>query len=102
MRESASCRTRISSHVHLRGEIAITCSQGIHLDSVGILLLDHLVILVGIRIQHKRGNSERDCVLHKLIDVVLASLRILWNWPIGLDLQGIINNSFPGRGIREN
>lgn len=55
---------------HLCSEPTVYISERIHFNSMRLALSHSILIFVGIRIQHKRSNSDQTCVAHKHIDKV--------------------------------
>ena len=59
---------------HLSCEVSVTVPQRVHLHHLSVPGAHQLFILVGVLVQHERGDAHRDRVLHVLIDVVYWGL----------------------------
>ena len=57
-------------NLHLRRQLAIMISQGIHLRCMSLPRTNHLKVLMVIRVQHEWCDSQRHRIAHKIVDEI--------------------------------
>lgn len=75
--------------LHLRRQLAIMISQCIHLRCMRLPRANHLKVLVVIRVQHERCDSQRHRIVHKLVDAIPRFLTLV--------LENLTQSSSDGR-----